>query len=649
MTAPHANSLPWPPDGLSPLRGRVDRAARHLWWSATLTALLATVALDRGSMGSAFDGLDTAGVLTGALIVHALWLLWALDLVRGASMACWRGVRAGFGWLTLLEVGADVRGDTGDLIATRGAAAALDATQRRGLRAARLIATFATLLSAVGTLLAFFGIVRFGSPDADGRGALLAIAAVALLGAVVRGTMRAWERSQLPRDRWATRMRPLPELRERAAAWMETFGRHSDPAGFGAGPATGAIAAQVWHGVILVLGILAFIVTMFIVVAHMAGEVIVRTAAPELQSIERRYEAVGALRRWALPVDTSITPLAAGIAFATMDHRRDVNTGAFVLRDRAPLPAPPWTEPGPAGLGAQSRGVASAGEPWIDSVTRRLTPAELAWMREVTAYAGWREMAAVARAPRADFVGGRFELPFPENADVFAMPISSVAVYRDYGRANAYRVRYYLETNRPDSAVIAARELLSVGLRLADDARWAIESLIGMVLANQARNQLERTYAVLRDSQRDTLLRVTRDAAQQSNERRRSALDRESAQDNAARILDRFARLAADDTRLRSIRWEAMSILGFSVCTSPRSLLRGPSQEQRARFDAFVAAETQWASDTAMIELMRDRPLQSRQTDGDRRVAYRAVDVLAALLGSPYLSSCARFMGDLGI
>ena len=648
MTTEQPNSLPWPPEGLEPLRGQMDRLARNFWWGATLTALLTTSALERGLVGAEFIGYDASLLLGVAVLGSMLWLMWALDLVRGVSIMCWRGVRSGFGWMTLLEVGADHLGNTGDLIASRGRAAALDATQRRGLRAARLTATFSTLLSALVTLLVFIGGVRFGSVDGNGVTLILSIVAVALIGAVVRFTMRAWERSQFPRDRWLTRMRPEAELRERAAAWTAVFERHSDPAGFGRGPVSGAIVAHAWHAVVLVLGFLAFVVTMFVIVASISGDALIRIATPELQSVERRYDVVRALRRWAVPTDTAITPLEAGIAFATMDHRHNVETGDYALRDKVPLPTPPWADSAPPGLGVFTRGAISGTEQWIDSVTRRLTPVELAWMKRVAEYPGWEQMRTVVRGQHVDFTGGRFELPFPETADVFAMPIPPVSLYRDYGRANAYRVRYYLETGRGDSAVLAARELLTLGLRLTEDGRWVIESLIGMILANQGRNQLERAYAVLRDPQRDTLLRVTRDAAQRAAERRRSRADLDGMS-SGPRIVAHLEGLARDTTRLRSIRWEATSLLSFSTCTEARSLLRGPSPVQRARFDAFVATETRWASDTAMVELMRDRPLRTGQARADGRVVYRVVDAVGALLGTPYLSSCVRFAGGLGL
>lgn len=527
--------------------------------------------------------------------------------------------------MTLIEVGADHLGNTGDLIASRRSAA----------------------LSALLTLLVFFGSVRFGSADGEGGPRMLAIVAVALIGALVRSTMRAWERSQFPRERWLTRMRPLAEIRERATAWTVAFDRHSDPSGLGRGPVAGAIAAHAWHAVMLMLALFAFVVTMFVIVANIAGDALVRMASPELQSVERRYEVARAPKRWAVATDLSITPLEAGIAFATMDHRRTVETGEFSFRDKVPLPTPPWADSAPPGLGAFTRGTISSTEQWIDSVTRRLTPVELAWMKRVVEYPGREQMHTVVRAQHVDFTGGRFDLPFPETADVFAMPILPVSLYRDYGRANAYRVRYQLETGRGDSAVLAARELMTLGLRLTEDGQWIIESLIGMILANQGRNQLERTYAVLRDPQRDTLLRVTRDAAQQTAERRRSALDAESS--GAARIIERLTRLSTDTTRLRSIRWESASLLGLVDCTDARSLLRGPSPAQHARFDAFVAAETRWASDTAMVDMMRNRLRRTSPTREDEGVAFRAVDALGALLGSPYLPACMRFLGGLGI
>lgn len=266
-------------------------------------------------------------------------------------------------------------------------------------------------------------------------------------------------------------------------------------------------------------------------------------------------------------------------------------------------------------------------------------------MRRVVEYPGWEYARTVARAPRVDIIGGRFELPFADSANLIEMPIAPISVFRDYANANAWRVRYYLEVNKPDSAVYAARELLTLSLRVTQDARWIIDAFIGVRMAQQAQDQLERTYAVLRDPQRDTLLRVSRDAAVRAATSTRVSF---AWPDDPARIAARWRQLANDTDRMRATRWEVASLLGLAVCTDARSLLRGPSQEVREALDTFLAREAIWASDSAVVDAIRAGPLRglSETPRADESVSFRVVRATGALLGTPYIAACLRFMNS---
>jgi hypothetical protein len=634
----------WPPEGLEPLHGRLDRAAQSLLWSGATAALVTLGVLGRGSEASQVLGVDAVPLVVLSLLAAMLWVMFGLDRVVSACVHLKRARRAGFDWATLIEVACDRRGTTGDLIAGTGAAAALADELRRNLRSARLIATLVPLGAALALLLLF--VMRLRWPGDAPSDALTAagVGALALVGLAGRVAMQAFERMTLPRGRDATRLRPATELRVHATRWC-------DAQGGGAPAAESRAPAILVHGaqfLALLIAVAAFFFLGIVMVASLAGPAAIQLANPQYSGFERRHAVALALQRFALPADSGISALDAGIAFATMDFRRDVRPGPFVLRDRAPLPTPPWMDSTPRSIGDQTRGVQRIAGAWIDSVRRRLTPEELAWMRDVAAYPGWQYVRTVARAPAVDVIGGRFELPFGETGTAFDMPIASVSVYRGFARANAFRVRYYLETNRPDSAVLAAREVLSLGVRVAADARSVIEAMVGAIIAQEGRDQLERTYAVLRHPQRDTVLRVTRDAALRAADLRGGALQYLSNTD-AARIVAGWRRIVGDADLMPAIRWDAAALLGLTTCTDARGILRGPSPEVRETFDAFLASSARWPSDSAMIQLMREGPQRrpSWASEEDARLGLRFAATVGSLLGTPYLAACVRFVGGL--
>jgi hypothetical protein len=621
------SSSAWPPEGLEPLRGKLDAAARHLLWSVTLTALLTLRVLWRGSAATQVLGSDSILLVVGSLLLSVLWLIYALDGFASVLRKFRQGLRAGHDWGTLLDVASDADGRSGVLRSGAGQGEALAPELRRNLLVARQLATIVAIVVALAALLFFLQRVRFAGPDTSDSLTAIIVCVLALFGAGFRIAIQVFERARFPR--------PESTLVPQAVT------------GEGAPPRTGI--TLVGQLLALVLGAATFALAMVVILASVIGPMLAMIATPAFGNVERRFGAIAGLSRFALPVDSSITPLDAGIAFATMDYRRDTARGAFVRRDRAPLPSPPWLDSAPPGLGLAASAAQRSTSGWIDSVQRRLTPEELAWMRGVTAYPGWEYWRAAARASALDIIGGRYELPFGEGGSVYDLPILPISVYRGYARANAWRVRYYLETNRPDSAVLAARELLSLGLRVTDDARTVIDGMLGTILAQEGRDQLERVYGVLRDPQRDTLLRTSREAALRAVTSAQYAVQFGNSE-QLTRLVADWRRLATDPDRTRATRWEGAAMLGLSTCTDARSLLRGPSREVRETFDAFLAKEARWASDTAMLELIRTLPLRkpAAAPDADPRWAYRVAGAVGHLFGSPYIAGCLRVVGYAG-
>ncbi len=635
----------WPPTGVEPLRGKLDGTALKLLWSSTTASLLTLGVISRGTGGTSVLGMDSIGLVVIALVVSVLWAILAIDYLRFVCQMFYRGRRAGFRWHTMLEVAADPYGDTGELISGGDKASALAADTRQSVRTARLAATLVPLTAALLILVVFILRVRFGSAESSDTPTMVRIVVLAVAAFTCRWVLRRWEAARWPRDRWATRMRPAEELRALAERWRtaNTAAEPTTPADSAQGAPP--VVAHVAQGLVILLAAATFVATMTVVLASIAGPALVALAAPNFGAVERRYQAVLPLQRFALPVDSGITALDAGIAIATMDYSSRTRASAFSLRDRAPLAPPPWLDSAPPSMDLARNNAGDGFKGWIDSTPRRLSREEMAFMRRVVEYPGWAYVRTAARAPHIDLIGGLVELPLADSGTAFDLPFSPVSSLRGYARANAFRVRYYLETNQRDSAVYAAREILSLGLGMAREARLTIDLLIGVSIAQEARSQLERTYGVLRDAQRDTLLRLSRDGAMRAAEMRTDASP--SSVYDASRLTADWRSAVVSADRMRVVRWESAMLLGFSSCTNARGVLRGPDAETRAAFDTFMTAEARWASDSAVLQLIRDTPLRrpASASEADDPIAYRVARAVGTVLGTPYIAGCMRLAG----
>lgn len=182
---------------------------------------------------------------------------------------------------------------------------------------------------------------------------------------------------------------------------------------------------------------------------------------PTIENIMQKVKIAEAARAFTLARDTSISPLEAGRAFATMQGNRPASPGWHAIPVEQ-LPSPPWESPLPAGLFAGYTHNALIGAPnvtVIDSAARHhLSAAEMAWLAALAHHPAWALFRRFARAKAADLLGARFALPFAPDASPYEAPIPAFATTKAYAYANAGRVAYYLARGQRDSAETAARE-----------------------------------------------------------------------------------------------------------------------------------------------------------------------------------------------
>lgn len=185
LRAHRGGALEWPPPGLDTLVGEGPPLGRRLifWLGATavtVSSLMQGTALARADVGLHLA--TVAAALVGALLAIATLLRSAPLLV-----AIWRARRSGYDWLTLIDVIADPRGNSGAIIGGSGSFAGLAPSTRMRVVGLRRFVMFAAvgsalLLASALCMLALLGpvfsVAQIGTLWAVAMGGMAAGAAV---------------------------------------------------------------------------------------------------------------------------------------------------------------------------------------------------------------------------------------------------------------------------------------------------------------------------------------------------------------------------------------------------------------------------------------------------------------------------------------
>ena len=645
--------LEWPPPGIEALHRRLPRVSALYWIGSALVVAAVMPQLVVGT--SAAPMLLSVGslllVLLGAagVAVLAIAARQTLTLGRAAS----RAVRAGFAWLTVLETLVDRRGDTGSLIAGTHLYAALPAAQRSGLRRARLFAALAFFLGGVLPFPILVIVVVLGSLGLAGPGLTwVALAApLACLWAASRlGELE--RRAAAPTQRKRGRAAPEPDLARLSQGWYESFETVRQGQGLGRGPSTrpalawaGALALALVTAVTVGVAALLLGITTF-------GPVLWAIAIPKFGSTQNKAALAEVARPFALPPDSSISPLEAGRAFYVLQGGPRGTSPGFRELQVELLPPAPWDQRLPLGLFARYRNNAVDGAPdgtVMDSAMRgRLSPAESAWLETVAHHPAWPLYRRVARARSVDFLGGQFTIPFGADATWPWMPIPRLASIKNLAYLGPSRAAYYLAHGQRDSAETALREGLSFGFALVDGGNTLIEALIGVVIVSIARTDLVRFYA-LTGNPAGARLQAKWDSV-------RTAQDQVLESDpygpalnvNDPRSMRRvFIGTSSDRRKLRGLRVEMLNILGFGPCTNVKELVFGPDTDMRNAFDRARRDLARFPSERSLLDMQyqsADRPVGPFLTPGlAQRVLGGAADVAGAVLRNRRIPTCVRF------
>lgn len=641
--------LEWPPPGLEPLLGQGSRLGSMYWLGgASITLALLPLLSSEPHVGSVASSATTIFLvlaIAGTMaVVEGMRRSWRV----GRLVA--RALRGGYRWMTVAEVLSDRSGDTGAVISGSGEFAALSVAERNHVRRRRM-AREALYLGGGAAILPLLYLIAI----AGASGASFGIARLALALPVVASTI-AWVIDVAEARRFGRRRRrkALAEVDPAVTRpWYASFESARNGQTLGPGRAGSPRTSRL--GAVALVAVSGFILLalspLMLVVKY--GTAAFETLPGRFGNVEAKAELAGVMRPYALAKDDRITPLDAGRALHAILGPPD-EPSAFAV-----IPVPgwrgrPWHDPHPSDLFVGFSRDQVFGLPSTQTTianARRLTAREVAYLDSAVKLGNWRALETLARARRYDYVGAKFQLPFPESATTDEMPLARYSYIKELAYATSSRAALFLARGQRDSAEAAIRTTISAGFLLADEGTLLIERLIGNVIVGIGQQELVELYKATNDPRAVALQagwNARRDAIM---ERSRSAtlFDAIDVRDPAS-IRDAMLRFANDAKAPRGTRYEMLFGLGFSPCTNIHEFIFGPAADVRAAFENARKTWAHSAADTALLDLAYDAPTRgSTSVTGDslprkERLMLGMARVGGVALHNRRFLACARIL-----
>ena len=492
-------------------------------------------------------------------------------LYKSARLAA----RAGYGWGTIAEVLVDDRHDTGALIAGEKEYAALSPERRDHFRRTRIVREALRLGAGLWMVTGFF----VGLPLAvrwAGSPSVLVLWALgiplAMLG--TSALLEAREASALSRVR--RRAEPVKKQVDRlsglAASWRQSFeqlmsaGRRMGQGLFGWRKRIRALVEIA--GVVVVAA--SFFSVVVMLPAHYRTGFLDISPVPS-EDATKQYQDIIRMKRYAAPIDASVTPVRAGQALHDISlaggrpPRSRFERRAVVVIPKIRQIKQPW---GPFTKNWIDRGA-------MDQARHGLTPAQRQFLIDAANEPGLSEFHVVASAASVDFLSAAVVQPLPPTFNQWMIPSLDARAIEPVAYSRIAQAALDLANGRPAVAERSLREVISFGFvgrgqplalgrsrRNEDPAASARESRVAV----RGDGSLGRSR---RDRQRrhrgDVVLRLHRDLGHADDARgprdsapahhhRHHGADRTAVgSGDEARGVRAVRRFAADDFRPRQI------------------------------------------------------------------------------------------------
>lgn len=536
----------WPPPGLERVHAQLWNVIGGLGIGGVIMIaplLFATV------QEQTFSTVGNANVGTwaalAAAVIDFLVLIEAYLQLQGGLRDAARASRGGYSWRLIALVAADQTRDTGFLIKGAREFADVPELRRRKALHARLFGTLAYLAGVLwlpivfplGLLLAQQGVF---SATMVWTISLFPVALLLLVGVALRVRERVMLRG----------VRRPPDDVDPSTSWNDDGARK---------PRTFAASrVLVWMAVLLL-----FIPLWFAVSNTATTKLLDAGQYDSFGRVQERLALVEVLRPYALPKDSTITPLQAGEALYSL---------ASAGEDQ---PQPQLRQP--------ARRYGAVGTDSID-------------------HPALQEFDILARAPALDEAGALYVLPFPDTMSIAVVPIVQPRQVRNAATAQIAKASQLAKQRRFDEAIHELREIISASLLILDNSNFMFSALIAQVMATNAADSLESVYAARGDSASVQALRAAREAAVRASRIAQAGRSRATG----AGILEEIPAIVLDPAITRGFRWEMfVAFNSYVPCLNQRNLLFGPGREYQEWLRKAHAALVRYPADGHMFELGR--------------------------------------------
>lgn len=351
---------------------------------------------------------------------------------------------------------------------------------------------------------------------------------------------------------------------------------------------------------------------------------------------EKRLVASEPLRALRVPVDAAISPIAAGEALARITQQGE-NRG-YTVRFEREAKAQLKTLVAP-----ESTVLVAARDPkhlnlfvpakLIRAAATGLPTEDAAWLEQVAALRIWHDVDLVARAPRVDVLGGRFEIPYGANATPWGMPIMRITQWRSVVAFGVARAAWHVHRQEWDEAEEALRSVVSLGFALVDNGASMIEALFGRIAISAGREGLAQ-LAVERGDQALAALAVEPKEPPTKSYRKGDPLP----------PLDRTTVLAAltDPSVPRAVRMEQHFLAHYLQCNSAREIVFGMSDDLRTALDEARRQLARFPSEDALLR-RNEQVFESQPSFGPEAggaLLMGAATAASAITGNPRIAAC---------
>jgi hypothetical protein len=589
--------LTWPPPGLERIPGQLSTLIAVLALGDLLLVLplIASVATDQhflsfGAFGSSW-WVPIVSTAVGVIILaggfeRLVRLLWSAA----------KAAQAGHGWRLVLHVVADVDRDSGFLIQGMRHYEGVSPSQRKLILEMKLVGVLALAGAVVWAPFGFSLAVMMASAGWVGAGAIWVLGVVLPALAVVVGVGARFASGLLARSVRKGRRVDATALEGEIASWNDTLAGAATAEGFDAGGRRQHRVFRLLAVGMALVGVMAVIPPVALTTSGGIAPLISSIAIPKFSRTQAKLATADVFRDYAAPVDSTVTPQAAGEALHAL-AMAGVRDRDSLLQPAVRTYAPPWTD------SSYARVLPRVGtQAALDLLARArggLTREERRALRGVASHPMQEEVGTIARADVVDVVGTRWTIPFPEEMPKWALPITRFTPLKYSGAMHLALAAQELSEGRPANAERAVREVISLGFVLIDDAPLLIDNLIGVILVRSGGEGLLTLYrATGRSAEADRLEEVL--AAVVATAERVSAVP----SGTAGGMLRVIPAMVTDTTLTPGLRWELYGMVtAFAGCLNLHTLVFGAGEEYETWRTEARAALVRLPSEEQLFEL----------------------------------------------